>query len=83
MSGSKGHYIAKGMMAIKTSPLPWSIINNSWQFTTIVDANGNNVCEFDLERFEDLNEDNQAEYENIQRNDAEMIIAAVNVTTMK
>jgi len=70
-------------MAIKTSPLPWRIINNSWQFTTIVDANGNNVCEFDLERFEDLNEDNQEEYENIQRNDAEMIIAAVNATTMK
>jgi len=70
-------------MAIKTSPLPWRIINNSWQFTTIVDANGNNVCEFDLERFEDLNEGNQEEYENIQRNDAEMIIAAVNVTTMK
>ena len=71
------------MMEVKTSPLPWRIINNSWQFTTIVDANGNNVCEFDLERFEDLNEDNQEEYENIQRNDAEMIIAAVNVTTMK
>ena len=68
-------------MEVKTSPLPWRIINNSWQFTTIVDANGNNVCEFDLERFEDLNEDNQEEYENIQRNDAEMIIAAVNVTT--
>ena len=70
-------------MAIKTSPLPWRIINNSCQLTTIVDANGNNVCEFDLERFEDLNEGNQEEYENIQRNDAEMIIAAVNVTTMK
>ncbi len=70
-------------MEVKTSPLPWRIINNSWQFTTIVDANGNNVCEFDLERFEDLNEDNQEEYENIQRHDAEMIIAAVNVTTMK
>ena len=70
-------------MEVKTSPLPWRIINNSWQFTTIVDANGNNVCEFDLERFEDLNEDNQEEYENIQRKDAEMIIAAVNVTTMK
>ena len=70
-------------MEVKTSPLPWRIINNSWQFTTIVDANGNNVCEFDLERFEDLNEDNQEEYENIQRHDVEMIIAAVNVTTMK
>ena len=35
-------------MEVKTSPLPWRIINNSWQFTTIVDANGNNVCEFDL-----------------------------------
>ena len=70
-------------MVIKTSPLPWRIINNSWQFTTIVDANGNNVCEFDLERFDDLNENNQEEYEDIQRNDAEMIIAAVNVTTMK
>ena len=70
-------------MEVKTSPLPWRSIDNSWQFTTIVDANGNKVCEFDLERFEDLNEDNQEEYENIQRNDAEMIIAAVNVTTMK
>ena len=70
-------------MEVKTSPLPWRIINNSWQFTTIVDANGNNVCEFDLERFDDLNENNQEEYEDIQRNDAEMIIAAVNVTTMK
>ena len=68
---------------VKTSPLPWRIVNNSWQFTTIVDANGNNVCEFDLERFEGLNEDNQEEYENIQRNDAEMIIVAVNVTTRK
>ena len=64
----------------ETSPRPWKAVENSWQYTTIYDANGNEVCRLDLERFDGLNEDTQEEYEEIQRNDAEMIIRAVNVT---
>ena len=60
----------------ETSPRPWKAVENSWQYTTIYDANGNEVCRLDLERFEGLNEDNQDEYEKIQRADAELIVKA-------
>ena len=60
----------------ETSPRPWKAVANSWQYTTICDANGNEVCRLDLERFDDLNEDNQSEYEAIQQADAALIVKA-------
>ena len=60
----------------ETSPRPWKAVENSWQYTTIYDANGNEVCRLDLERFDGLNEDTQEEYEKIQRADAELIVNA-------
>ena len=60
----------------KTSPMPWKAVENSWQYTTIYDANGREVCRLDLERFEDLSEDNQGKYEEIQRADAALIVKA-------
>ena len=65
----------------ETSPRPWKAVENSWQYTTIYDANGNEVCRLDLERFDGLNEDTQEEYEKIQRADAELIVNAALTAT--
>lgn len=54
----------------------WKIVENSWSITTIEDADGNEICRLDLERFPGLNEDNQAYYEQIQRQQAELIANA-------
>ena len=63
---------------METSPRPWKAVENSWQYTTIYDANDNEVCRLDLERFPDLNEDNQEKYEQIQRADANFIVQSSN-----
>lgn len=62
----------------EASPRPWKVIENNWQYTTIYDANGREVCNLDLERFDELDEDNQDEHEGVQKVDAGLIVDAVN-----
>lgn len=62
------------------SPRPWKAVENSWQYTTIYDANGNEVCRLNLERFAGLSEDTQEHYEAIQRADVELILQAAVLT---
>jgi len=64
----------------EVSPRPWKAVENSWQYTTIYDANGNEVCRLNLERFAGLSEDTQEHYEAIQRADVEMILQAAALT---
>jgi hypothetical protein len=53
----------------------WSSVNNSWQYTTIYDANGVPICRLDLEDW-DVNEENQAAREAEQAEVAALIVAA-------
>jgi len=54
----------------------WKIIEHSWRNTSIENEDGRIVCELDLESFDDLNENNQDKYEQLQRADAELIASA-------
>jgi hypothetical protein len=58
-------------------PTPWKFVQNSWQYTTIYDANGNHVCQLDLEDW-GVTEENQDELEKAQEIVAHRIIDAVN-----
>ena len=64
----------------EVSPRPWKAVENSWQYTTIYDANGNEVCRLNLERFAGLSEDTQEHYEAIQRADVELILQVAALT---
>lgn len=61
----------------KQAPLPWTLTQNSWQYTTIYDAERNHVCRLDLEDWS-VTEDNQDELEKVQTQIAERIVRAVN-----
>lgn len=54
---------------------PWRYVGNSWQYTTIYDANDRTVCRLDLEDW-DVTEDNQDELEKEQERVARIIAAA-------
>jgi len=62
---------------MKQAPTPWTLVQNSWQYTTIYDAEGNIVCRLDLEDW-NVTEDNQDELEAVQTQIARRIIDAVN-----
>ena len=59
------------------SPRPWTSTANSWQYTTIYDADGRPVCRLDLEDW-GVTEDNQESLEKEQAEIAELILSAVN-----
>jgi len=59
------------------TPLPWHSVKNSWQYTTIYDANSNHVCRFDLEDWP-VTEENQDELEKRQAELVALIVEAVN-----
>ncbi|MEY9506944.1 hypothetical protein ABIE87_006502 [Bradyrhizobium diazoefficiens] len=59
------------------APLPWTITQNSWQYTTVYDANKTPVCQLDLEDW-GVTEGDQDELEAIQAEVATRIISAVN-----
>lgn len=61
----------------KQAPLPWTLTQNSWQYTTIYDAEGNHVCRLDLEDWS-VTEENQDELEKVQTQIASRIVKAVN-----
>lgn len=59
----------------KQCPGPWTITDNSWQYTTVYDADGYAVCRLDLEDW-GVNEDNQDTLERLQAKVAAVIAAA-------
>lgn len=59
------------------APLPWTMTQNSWQYTTIYDANRSPICQFDLEDWH-VTEENQDDLEKVQAKVANLIIASVN-----
>lgn len=61
----------------KQAPLPWTVTQNSWQYTTIYDAEGNSICRLDLEDW-NVTESNQDGLEKIQTQIANRIVNAVN-----
>jgi hypothetical protein len=63
--------------AIMKAPLPWTLTQNSWQYTTIYDANKSPVCQLDLEDWH-VTEANQDELETVQASVATLIITAAN-----
>lgn len=62
---------------MKEAPRPWKFIANSWQYTTIYDANGDVICRLDLEDW-GVTEDNQDDLETVQAKVAAMIVDSVN-----
>ena len=60
-----------------TVNLPWTLVQNSWQHTTIYDASGRPVCTFDLEDW-DVTEDTQDVLEAEQYALATFIVDAAN-----
>jgi hypothetical protein len=59
------------------APLPWKFVANSWQHTTVYDANGDVVCRLDLEDW-DVTEENQDALEALQETVARSIVDAAN-----
>jgi len=59
------------------TPTPWKSTANSWQYTTIYDANGDVICRLDLEDW-GVTEDNQDRLETVQAEVVSQIIKAVN-----
>lgn len=66
----------------KQAPLPWTLTQNSWQYTTIYDAEGNPICRLDLEDWS-VTEDNQDALEAVQTQIARRIIDAVNADPIR
>lgn len=62
---------------MKDAPLPWTATANSWQYTTIYDANGIPICRLDLEDW-GVTEENQDALEALQIKVAVLIVSAVN-----
>lgn len=62
-------------MSAKHTPGPWTHKGNSWQYTTVYDANNRAVCLLDLEDW-GVTEDNQADLERQQEEVARLIAAA-------
>lgn len=62
---------------MRYAPLPWKFTANSWQYTTIYDANGDVICRLDLEDW-CVTEENQDDLEKVQAKVAALIIEAVN-----
>ena len=61
----------------KHAPLPWTFTANSWQYTTVYDADNLPVCELDLENWP-VTEENQDAFEKEQAKLAAFIVKAVN-----
>jgi len=66
----------------KQAPLPWTLTQNSWQYTTIYDAEGKPICRLDLEDWS-VTEDNQDALEAVQTQIARRIVDAVNADPMR
>lgn len=62
---------------VERSPLPWHSVENSWQYTTVYDANDNHIFRHDLEDWS-VTEDNQDELEAEQARLVNFIVKAVN-----
>lgn len=56
---------------------PWKAVSNSWQYTTIYDADGNAICRLNLEDW-GVTEENQDALERRQAQVAELIVNAIN-----
>ena len=65
------------MKKVPNAPTPWHAVANSWQYTTIYDADGLPVCRFDLEDWP-VTEENQQEFEKAQAALVARVIEAVN-----
>lgn len=59
--------------------LPCRYVANSWQYTTIYDADNVPLCRFDLEDW-DVTEENQDELERKQAELAELIVSFLNTS---
>ena len=57
--------------------IPWSLVANSWQYTTIYDADEAVMCRLDLEDW-DATEETQDDLEKHQASIARQIVRAVN-----
>ena len=62
---------------IAHAPLPWTSVANSWQYTSIYDADNLPVCRFDLEDWP-VTEDNQDAFEKAQAEVVALVVEAVN-----
>lgn len=62
---------------MRYAPTPWTFTANSWQYTTIYDANGDAICRLDLEDW-GVTEDNQDDLEKVQEKVARLIVDSVN-----
>ncbi len=62
------------------TPGPWSVTSNSWQYTTIYDADKSPVCVLDLEDW-DVTEETQDALEKRQAEVARLISAAPDMLT--
>jgi hypothetical protein len=62
---------------MKQAPTPWTLVQNSWRYTTIYDAEGHTICRLDLEDWS-VTERNQNELEAVQMQIARRIVDAVN-----
>lgn len=63
------------MSAFKIFAAPWSAVANSWQHTTVYDANQVPVCRLDLDDW-GVDESNQTELERLQSDVARKLAAA-------
>lgn len=67
----------KPLTMFDVAPRPWTIVNNSWQYTTIYDGSGAVVCTLDLEDWH-VSESTQDALERVQKLVAELIVHSVN-----
>lgn len=55
---------------------PWTAVDNSWEITTIHDADSNIVCEVPIDS--EVTEETQSKFESLKEANARRIVAAVN-----
>ena len=58
---------------------PFHKVENSWQYTTIYDADDKPICRFDLEDIGDVTEDNQDELDKVMQKRVDHVLALLNV----
>lgn len=57
---------------------PFYKVENSWQYTTIYDADDEPVCQFDLGQFDDLNENTQDALDKIMQRRVDFVLERLN-----
>lgn len=58
---------------------PFHKVENSWQYTTIYDADNKSICEFNLEWMDGLTEDTQDELDKVMQKRVDHILKLLNV----